>query len=99
MQEEIVPPDVHDERDLRANLGNVGEALLRSDADVRAARDPAGPEGAHGVKVRGLVRDQVVAREEPGALGEPGHEGREVRLGHGPDGRPVDRKGNREDRE
>src|ERR1043166_8580967 len=37
MLEEIVAPDVDDERDLRPHGGDVGEVLVRSDADVCAA--------------------------------------------------------------
>src|SRR6185503_15271448 len=37
MQQQVVPPDVDDERDGRPALGDVGEVLIRADADVGAA--------------------------------------------------------------
>ena len=71
MVEEVVPTDVHDEGDLGADLGDVGEVLIRADTHVRAAAEPSVLEGVEDVQISRLVRDEVVRVEVPARLRDP----------------------------
>ena len=46
MLQRVVATDVDDERNARADLPDVREALVRADSDVRTARDSDSPHGA-----------------------------------------------------
>ena len=71
MQQQVVAPDVDDEGDRRPDLRDVGEVLIRADADIRAAGDARRLQRRDHVEVRALVRDQVVGVEIAALFREP----------------------------
>ena len=70
VQQQVVAPDVHDERDRGTAFGDIREVLIRSDADVGAPLEILGAERGQHLQVRRLVRDQVVGIEVAAALRE-----------------------------
>jgi hypothetical protein len=70
VQQEIVAPDVDDERDGWPEVRDIREVLIRADADVRAAGEAGRRERGHHMQVRPLVRDQVVRVEVAFRLGQ-----------------------------
>jgi hypothetical protein len=79
--EEVLPSDVHDERQLGTNGGDVGEILVRADADVDPALYLEIRKLVEDVLVRGLVRDVVVAPEVAALFGNLMDEARELHVG------------------
>ncbi|OFV91569.1 MAG: hypothetical protein A3H95_01070 [Acidobacteria bacterium RIFCSPLOWO2_02_FULL_64_15] len=73
MQQQIVAADVDDEGNGGAHLRDVGEILVRPDADVRAACHAAVPQGGDDVQVGLFIRDKIVGVEIAAALGELRH--------------------------
>ena len=80
VQQQVVAPDVDDEGDVGPDRGDVGEVLVGTDADVRAAADAALLQVRNDVQIRALVRDQVVGVEVSRRLGQRRDLGREGRL-------------------
>src|SRR5690606_349915 len=96
--EQVVPPDVQDERDRRAQRRDVGEVLVRTHPDVRAAPAAQRTQVLGDVQVRRLVRDQVVRVEVAARLRQLRDQPRERavrerrrRRGHGGNGRAARR--------
>ena len=63
VEQQVVAPDVDDERFGGPDAGDVGEILVGADADIDAARDAGLFERGHDVQVRLLVGNQVVGIE------------------------------------
>ncbi len=63
VQQQVVAAQIDDERDGRANGGDVREVLIGSDADVGAAARAGGLQRGNDLEVRLLVRDQIVGVE------------------------------------
>ena len=59
MEEQVVAPDVDDERDRRSECRDIRKILVGSDADVRSAFQ-RGAQRGNDVQVRFLIRNQVV---------------------------------------
>src|SRR5262249_15210813 len=70
VKQQVVAPDVDDERRCGPDPRDVREVLIGADADVHAARDAALLERGRDVQVGALVRDQVVGVELAVWLGE-----------------------------
>ena len=80
MLDQVLPPDVDDERHLRLQRGDVGEVLLGTDAEVDAARlGPRAKRRDDGLDGR-FVRHEVVEREVPFRLRELADELPEVGI-------------------
>src|SRR5262249_11031213 len=54
----------HNEGDARANLGDIGEVLLRSDADVSPAGRAEAPQFVNDSEIGGFVGREIVRGEE-----------------------------------
>ncbi len=77
---EIVPPDVHDERQRGTELCDVGEVLVGAHAGVRAALQIQRLQPVHHLEVARLVGDEVVGIEVPARLADPLHQRAEERV-------------------
>jgi len=72
VQQHVLPTDIDDERDARLDRGDVGEVLIRSDAEVGARRHQGLLQHRDDVLELHLVRDEIVGTEETVRFGELG---------------------------
>ena len=79
--EQIVSPHVRNEHDIRVQLGDVREILIRPYPNVGAAVELEAVQPTNHVQIASLIRDQVVRVEVPTRLGDPLDERREVCIG------------------
>jgi len=73
VQQQVVAADINNDSDVGTNRGNVGEVLVRPDADVGATGDTGTFERREHVQVGAFVRDQVVGVEVAAGLGKRRH--------------------------
>ena len=62
--------DVHDERDARTNLGDIGEVLLRPDSEICTAADAELFEPAQNMQVGRFIRGEIVRLEVAALFGK-----------------------------
>jgi hypothetical protein len=67
--QQVVAPNVDQERHVRSDGGDVREVLVRSDADIGAAGGADPLERSDDMEIRVLVGNEVVGVEEAGSLG------------------------------
>jgi hypothetical protein len=79
--QQVVTPDVGDERDHGRDLRNVGEVLVRPHAHIGAPGHAQPIHGPEHLEVAALVGDQVVRVEIAARLRDSGHQRREIRIG------------------
>ena len=70
VQQQVVAAQVDDEGDARLDLRDIGEVLVGTHADIRAAGEARIAQGRHDVQIRPLVRDEVVGVEIAAGLGQ-----------------------------
>ena len=89
MLEQVLATDVDDECDIRSRGGNVGEVLLRSDADIDAAASAPFDDRGDDVQVGRFIGNEVVPGKMTGRFGERGHDPGEFGQRQGVRHRPV----------
>ena len=63
MLKHVVAPDINHKRDMRLDPRDVGEVLIRADAEVSAARDVHLFQLVEDVLIGEFVRDQIIRTE------------------------------------